>query len=570
MRSLLTLLVFGVVSLTAVPGHAAFTVSIKEGSTTIRTLSAASPPGQTTTLFLLTCATPPCSQKIGNFTFEDISATNRARFIKTDGASVDKVEFKGVRVRSLVNGKKLTVQYQTADGDLTPLPGNLYPYTATMFGSFVAASGTGAAAGCTNPNRTFCVRLEVEANGNTVNLSGSEILASVSVPPISTLTGSLPAGLSDSETINCGTQGVAGSCRPQLTATLVAFFDVKGETLTLPGSAITGNGNRATQDEGGVDLCADISEMGCQDAFLLFTATAQNFKAVPKSPRADAVINAGRAVELRFELQRPTQIVPADKVTLIALDPGSAEMGAGDQAAASRAFLAFVPADLTPTQLRTLIFDYDVIVDEEFSDCVDRSLRVEITFDRPDGRVEGPVVIALGSAPDFGSGCKDAGLSGLDLLDNHDRRADTTALGNRCCTEPLGLMNRLGGADGRRVRSVSFVLEARPGIDQKVELRRAEVNASVFTPVETTGFVRSCEVPANGRTIRITKRTGPDAGREFVVPDEDVKKGTCALQAKVNTNLLEPDPGGLTTYRAELCVSGRCLVDFVEFDVRTP
>jgi hypothetical protein len=566
----MAVVVFGVVALTAVPGHADFSVTIREGSSKVlRTLSAPSAPGQNTTMFLLNCGSPPCSQTLGNFRFEDISATNRARFIKTDGASVDKVEFKGARIRANADGKKLTIIYRTADGDLTPLAGNLYPYTATLFGSFVGASGTGAASACSNPNRNFCIRLEVEANGNTVNLTGSEVLASVSVPPISTLSGSLPAGLSDSESINCGTQGVDGSCRPQLTATLVAFFDLRNETLTLPGSAITGNSNRAVQDEGAVDLCVDIVEMGCQDAFQLFTAATQNFRAVPRSPDPGQVINFPRNVSLQFELERPTQTVPADKVTLIALDPGSSDMSSGDQAAAARAFVAFVPADLRPGRLDSLVIDYDVIVDGQFSDCVDRSLRVEVTFERA-GAIEGTAVIALGSAPDFTSHCQGAGLSGVDLLQNRDSRADLSDLGKGSSEAPCCFLNRIGGADNRRVRSVSLVLENRPGIDQKVEVRRIQVNDLVFTPTESIDFARSCDVPLNGRTIRITKRSGPGAGEEFVVPDEEIRSGSCALKANVDTELLAPDPGGVTTYRAELCVSGRCLLDFVEFGVNTP
>jgi hypothetical protein len=565
MRSLLVLLAFGSVALAPVSGHAAITVTIKDGNAVIRTLTAPTAAGQNTTLPLLTCAAPPCSQTIGNFVFEDISAASRARVIKTDGASVDKIELKGVRIRSQVNGRTLKIEYKTADGDLTPLPGNLYPYTATMLGSFVAATGTGAATGCTNPNRTFCARLEVKAQGNTVNLAGSETLASVSVPPISTLSGSLPAGLSDSETIDCGTQGVAGSCRPQLTATLTVFFALKGETLTLPGSAITGNANRATQDEGAVDNCAEISEMGCQDTFVVHTAADQNLKAVPTAPRPGTEVRAGRSVAVQFELHRPTQTVAAESLTLLALDPGAAGLSTGDQAAASRSFLAFVPSPIRPAALKTLIFDYDVIVDGQFSDCVDGSLRVEITFAR-DELVEGPIVILLGSAPGFDTDCRLAGLSGVNLLKNRELRADATAMGSNCCDAPCCVLGRVGGLDKRRVRSVSFILEGRAGIDQKVVLRRAQVNDFVFTPTASVDFARSCELPADGRSIRISKPADP--GQEFVVGDEDIRGSGCSLGARVNTDLLAPAPGVITTYRAELCVSGRCLRDFVEFDVR--
>ena len=137
------------VALCALPAVAAANINVKikqtttQGTFTLRTLTLASPPGPTpTTLFLLSCPTPPCTETLGGFTFQDISAASRARVIKTDGASVDKVELKGLRVTLNVDGiRVLTIEYETQPGDLTAIPGNIYPYTAALLGTFTSSTG---------------------------------------------------------------------------------------------------------------------------------------------------------------------------------------------------------------------------------------------------------------------------------------------------------------------------------------------------------------------------------------------------------------------------------------------
>jgi hypothetical protein len=579
MRYLIASLVCASLLSLAGPSDADLRVSIKQGTTVLKTLSTPSPAGQTTTLFLLSCATPPCSQSFAsNFKIEDISATSRARIVKTDGATVDKIELKGIKVTAL-GSKTLVIEYSTDAGDLTATAGNLYPYTAALVGSLVKSTG-GASAQCTLVNNPFCVKLEVRANNNTINVTGSESLASVSVPPITTLTGAFPAALADSENIDCGTLGVAGSCTPFFTATLTAKMNLN-DKLTLPGSAINASSTIPVHQGGLIDICVDPigDELGCANAFVSFTASAQSLLAVPKSPRANTIVT-GRSVNIAFDLQRPTEIVPADSISMIALGTPT-EISDLEDTVSSRSYVAFIPDDLKPNRITNLTAEYDVIVDGDFVDCSNASLRFEITFeDRdpklPAPRLVGPILVPLGLAPDFKSNCKDASatLSGFNLLLDTAKRVDETGILNgKCCSTLLGALRRINGVDSLRVRSVALVLKALPDVDQKVELKSLRVNDFEFEPVATTGF--ACDTaPKNGRTFLIRKLTGPGAGDTFLIPDASITtSGKCQLKTTIQVATLNPDPATDTPtdtqYTAELCVSGRCIPEVLPFTVRT-
>jgi hypothetical protein len=450
------------------------------------------------------------------------------------------------------------------------VPGNLYPYTAALSGSFVKSTG-GAPSICTVTTQPFCVKLEVQTNGNTVNLVGSETLASVSVPPIVTLSGGFPSNLSDSEDITCGTLGVEGSCQPTFKVTLTAKGNT-GDKLTLPGSAVTGGATVPSHLGGVVELCLAFGlEIGCGNSFVAFTATAQSLKAVPKAPR-EGIVLTGRTTTLGFELHRPTATEPVDALEMIALGDFGVPVDA-DEESSTRSFLSFVPLDLKPKDLKTLIYDYDFVVDAQNADC-NGSFFVEIELvDRtPPPRSlfapGGKLVLPLGDAPDYTNGCGSDVWSGVNLVTDPTRRVDETGvLFGKCCNTLAGALQRINGADGWFIKSVSLVLEGLSGVNQKALVRRAQVNNFVFEPAATTDFVRDCATPRNGRTFRIIKLTGPGAGDRFEVPDEDITS-SCQLRGTVDLDGLQPDVPGDTDYFAQLCISGRCLPDGVHFTVR--
>jgi hypothetical protein len=564
MRSLIVALAGFVLVLTTASGaSAALSVTFKDGSTTLLSKSASSPAGQNTTLFLLSCATPPCSTTFGNFRFEDLSATSRARVVKTDGASVDKVELKGLRITALAGSRTLTASYQVALGDLTAISGNLYPYTAALAGSFTGSTGTGAANACTTTTSTqpFCVKLAVVANGNTINVAGSETQASVSVPPIATLSGVFPTGLSDTETIQCGTVNVAGSCRPTLQATLTARFNRAGERLTLPGSGVSANSNRPVHQEGQIDLCSDLEDLACTNSFVAFTSQTQDYQAsmVEPKPNRSGLVPRRSNITVSFDVLRPTTTVPAPTYPLVALGSADPLRSEGDEAVSARAFVAFVPTEMRLRDLTMLLYDYAVVVGDGFADCQDGSFRIDITLADETGEPRHVLKLYLGQADDLGNGCSLAALSGTNLLDDDTRRVDTSTLPDgRCCFRLSYLVSTLGGKDSPIVRSISLVLESRDGIDQKVDLRAVQVNGFSFLPEVAAGFERTCDPPLQGRTIRLIKQSGPGAGDTILIPDSAIATKSCRLQTKVPLTQLAPDPGP-TTYRAELCINGRCL-----------
>jgi hypothetical protein len=215
--------------------------------------------------------------------------------------------------------------------------------------------------------------------------------------------------------------------------------------------------------------------------------------------------------------------------------------------------------DKSVRDLTMLLYDYEVKVGDGFADCQDGSFRIDITLADETGEPRHVLKLYLGQADDLGNGCSLAALSGTNLLDDDTRRVDTSTLPDgRCCFRLSYLVSTLGGKDSPIVRSISLVLESRDGIDQKVDLRAVQVNGFSFLPEVAAGFERTCDPPLQGRTIRLIKQSGPGAGDTILIPDSAIATKSCRLQTKVPLTQLAPDPGP-TTYRAELCINGRCL-----------
>jgi hypothetical protein len=565
MGTLSKLIVVALLLLPAV-AHADLVVTIQDGSTTVRTRSRSAPAGQNHTLFLLSCATPPCTETLGGFVFQDLASDNRARIVKADGASVDKLELRGLRVRALSGGRTLRIVYSTDAGDLTSIVGGTYPYTAVLAGSFTSATGVGPASACVNTSLTFCVQQTLIANGNTVNLSGSESIATVSVPPISTLSGVFPTGLSDTESIPCGTPSVAGTCQPALRGRLTARFDRANETLVLPGSATNASANQRTQEGGEIAICADLTDkLACGNRYIAFTAAGEDFRAVFRKPESDTrnVSNLS-TIPFAVEFLRPASREPAESLPLIALGAGATDVTDVDADLGGRSFLGIVPG-LRLRDLHTLAYRFAVTTDDDFSDCEQGSLHVLIEVTESDGTPVGTARVLLGSPPDFRSGCSTAGLSDVDLVDDRAARVDTTGLPNGgCCTTFSNFQNRYG-SQNRRIRAISLVLEKVAGLNQKTEVFWASVNGVIFSPTIATDFTPVCDHPAEGTAIRVTKLTGPDAG--YTATLEPLESIGCQLRIHAPIGDLQPDVGG-TDYRAELTLNGRILQESYFFSLR--
>jgi hypothetical protein len=214
-----------------------------------------------------TAGTTACSRTISvggaTFTIRDISTANRARVYRVDGLSSDILNLAGLSAVSsgatpptTASPVTLKISYASSSTEFTPLPYNLYAYTAAMSGTFFKATGAAASA-CAST--TPCVTLKLNANNVTVNQFGDNAVATVNVPPIAATGGTFgpPNNPSETKSIPCGTSGLASSCKPSLQGELTAIYMGTTETLRIVGGAAVGGSHRPTTAGGVTDTFVD-------------------------------------------------------------------------------------------------------------------------------------------------------------------------------------------------------------------------------------------------------------------------------------------------------------------------
>ena len=326
-------------------------------------------------------------------------------------------------------------------------------------GSF--KTGNALAAACPNPAtlttsqlQTPCVKLLLQVNGVTANGSGPSGIATASVPcrngsvtPCATSGGSYSAtgsfSSTDSSSISCGT-----TCLPVQKAIFTARFTALNQTLTSANSGIGALSDFSDENFGFVELAVALAnELDDEGSPILanqwrpYTASGSElYKAVPLPPlltnsgKLGLLLDDVKLIPLIFALKRgelvaaETSDEPGVKMLSIGASDGLSET---DLARYFRSYTSFVPTQPEPGgedgptrgfrfgDITTLKFMYDVITglaetgdsrlgNVEFTDCMARSIRVEIDLMDPDNleRV-GPVIVYLGSNSynDFKSDC---------------------------------------------------------------------------------------------------------------------------------------------------------------------
>lgn len=589
-------------------------------------LSMPSPAGQTTTMHLLICSSRPCivyfpsgltSPQTGDiFMFRDACGPNPlptcptapfnptsqvARVVKTDSPSTDKIELKGLQVTALpgVIDKKVTVIFETESGDLATVPSGSYPWVAALVGTFtkkpphtVGGNG-GLTAACPNPDLGLtdpqllnpCSRLWLGINGVTVNDIGPMAIGTVSIPckngrinPCARVgggyysTGTFNTYESASITFSTSTNPVHKAMLYEM------IYKDKDQTHAVANSGIVAM-SRLTEEEFGVEgvFYSLANELG-GNFWVAFTAGNELYRAAPRIEEAQKISDL--EVPIAFELEQGNWLPVSKGVTLTSIVTDEA-LTITERARNNRSYASFIaqPMKLQWKNVNLLRLVYQVSVDDSdsgdprlgkltFSDCVNASFRLRVALTSVDGGDAGNLVINLGSAQQFTSGCATAAatLSGSNLVQNKDPRGDPSFLLEKfarpCCMTVKD--SQAQAAYGNLVvRSVSVVVDQgwsnKPVANYKVNLLEAMVNGIKATPsLRVAGNYKPLsDLPDDGRSMVITKLNGSQIA-PIVIGNEAIQNDGSRLHTRVPVELLSPDPG--SRYRVDLCLfGGRCV-----------
>lgn len=570
---------------------------------------------QTDTLTLIQCTTPrPCAlfipsgastQQPGDtFKISDVSATALAKVTALDKfTGGDRVSFSGVRFTSLGTNKVLTVTYGTQTGDLrtlTSAEASSYVVSSAFSGHFKTLAGlratackVGTVATDMDQPEEACVRLSMALNGTGVDGQGNPASATIAVACNNLFPTVNPCGTNGSWTASTGTfNGVndgrsiscPSGCSPAQVATLTGRFNGANETLQLT-TSLNGFIANVTDENGGVEEAAiGLADEVALNRWVTTSAKNERCKAVAKAPTTNDTRNVTNksTLPISFEYWCGTvtaagaEGIPLVSLADTALIPGAA----GAKYSASRE--TFLPTQTTQDQLQfkqiqTLTLTYDVVVGTEtdptdtrlppvtYSDCRDRSIRLEIQLMDSSGADKGIMTVNLGTTTvdNFKNGCN-AFAGFVDIRNNQDARVDASqlALNNppACCSKFTDLQN--GTIGNLIVRKIAFIVSrpVSPVSDppENYGVRFFDGNVNGITALSSlqvvTNFVRVTPTSTNGVSIAITKLDGVGAGVVKVIPSSEIVINGGKFTTSASINDIVPESGA--SYAVSLCPNG--------------
>jgi len=193
-----------------------------------------------------------------------------------------------------------------------------------------------------------------------------------------------------------------------------------------------------------------------------------------------------------------------------------------------------------------------------FADCANNAFHVLILLEDKTGADAGQLKIRLGNSNEFKDGCAAAKLSSINLIDNSERRVESSKMPGKLLT--IAESQKL--FVGLYVRSISVVVG--PGSpakaeNYKVKLLEANVNGVKATDsllvIDPTSYRKLTKLPLTGRHVLISEQNKPLNTPVAELADDQIKNVENQFQAQLPKSLT---PG--VAYRVDLCLSGgRCV-----------
>ena len=628
-RMLRLLSVGAFVAAAAIPASAEIKVTISDGGAPKGPASfggfqlhAATGPGDNTPLVLLTCAGDrrPCTvyfpsgsetrdEKNDTLAFTDncggdltaCTADTIAQVVKTE-STTGRVELKGLQITALT-GRKVEMVFSTDAGDHGPIPAGTHPVAVMLIGGFTTEPPTPVpgtiAVACPDPAWETvpdhkllapCAHLKLQIRASSqLNKDGDPRIASVSIPcdhlnasainPCALETSGHYDTTGEFKTVDYVDYTCEG-CQPYHVATLTALFTAEKETLALGSSGVTAMSSFTEVEFGREDLAYTVSDEYESPFWVSYTAANEPYRAATRASVA------GDKVSLTVSLAQARRVRAKEGVTLSSIATtkdgknGDNYLPLGERIRNDRSYASFIaqPKTVRWGDVAKLQLNYQVVTDTsdqddprlgklKLSDCADSSFYVRVALSNEDGSDAGVLIINLGSANQFTSGCAAAKLS--DLMDNTDARVDAS----RLAVKPACLITVKESKEvyGKLfVRSISVVVDQ--GIHPKhtanyqVRLYDAivrlgssekEFKATDFLAVVANStFKPVARPPGKGRSIVISELTGRLAIPRVVLDDKHIVNYKDTYVAKVPTKRLKSN----TTYRVDVCLyGGRCV-----------
>lgn len=470
-----------------------------------------------------TAGTTACSRSfsVGGMimTLRDISKDNRARVYLDDSQSSDLLNVAGLLASSgtgaisAATQVKLTITYSSILNEFQALTGGLYAYTAAMSGNFFNSAG-GRASACTLPT-PLCLTLKLTANGITVNQFGDNAVATVNVPPIDSAGGFGPtANPNETKSVNCGTVGVALSCKPSLQGQLVALYNGQNETLRVVGGAAVGGSHRPITAGGMTDTFIDVAVpeyVVPQNVFVDYTQAPTLKATLVQDGGRFPNLQEGSNVPLWWNLDNVTGFITTPTTLLRSIVSNADVFDDG-------AHVSFVSSQQAQVRdIKSIVAVYNWVTDN----CSD-ALFVELQLATvvPPATVPQVIKIPLG--------CDSSG-------DNLVADGTIVQLPNGSSTNFKSMLTQFGGTN---LRAVSvFLTKNTVNQDQEVELTSFTIGAFKTTFARTTSespvFAENqlwCDFPGvNEFMMRVTPvdANGDPAGPSFIwgdAPNETFSK----------------------------------------------